>query len=33
MPNTVGGIIPVMLTAFDDHGGVDWDSKRRLTEW
>lgn len=33
MPNTVGGIIPVMLTAFDDHGGIDWDSQRRLTEW
>jgi 4-hydroxy-tetrahydrodipicolinate synthase len=33
MPNTIKGIIPVMLTAFDDHGGIDWESQERLTEW
>ena len=33
MPNAVEGIIPVMLTAFDDRGGIDWESQRRLTEW
>jgi 4-hydroxy-tetrahydrodipicolinate synthase len=22
-----------MLTAFDDHGGIDWESQKRLTEW
>ena len=29
----IKGIIPVMLTAFDDHGGIDWESQKRLTEW
>lgn len=33
MTNTIKGIIPVMLTAFDDHGGIDWESQKRLTEW
>jgi 4-hydroxy-tetrahydrodipicolinate synthase len=33
MPNTIKGIIPVMLTAFDDRGGIDWESQKRLTEW
>jgi 4-hydroxy-tetrahydrodipicolinate synthase len=33
MSNTIKGIIPVMLTAFDDHGGIDWESQERLTEW
>ena len=33
MGEKIKGIIPVMLTAFDDHGGIDWDSQKRLTEW
>ena len=33
MPNAVEGIIPVMLTAFDDRGGIDWESQKKLTEW
>ena len=33
MDNKIKGIIPVMLTAFDDHGGIDWESQKRLTEW
>ena len=33
MTNKIKGIIPVMLTAFDDHGGIDWESQERLTEW
>jgi len=33
MTNKIKGIIPVMLTAFDDHGGIDWESQKRLTEW
>jgi len=33
MTNKIRGIIPVMLTAFDDHGGIDWESQERLTEW
>jgi 4-hydroxy-tetrahydrodipicolinate synthase len=33
MPNIIKGIIPVMLTAFDDRGGIDWESQKRLTEW
>ncbi len=33
MPNTIKGIIPVMLTAFDDRGGIDWESQKKLTEW
>ena len=33
MTNKIKGIIPVMLTAFDDHGGIDWESQQRLTEW
>ncbi len=33
MTNKIKGIIPVMLTAFDDYGGIDWESQERLTEW
>jgi len=33
MGEKIKGIIPVMLTAFDDHGGIDWESQKRLTEW
>jgi 4-hydroxy-tetrahydrodipicolinate synthase len=33
MTNKIKGIIPVMLTAFDDYGGIDWESQKRLTEW
>ena len=33
MPNTIKGIIPVMMTAFDDRGGIDWESQKKLTEW
>ena len=33
MTNTINGIIPVMLTVFDDHGGIDWESQKRLTDW
>jgi 4-hydroxy-tetrahydrodipicolinate synthase len=33
MTNKIKGIIPVMLTAFDDRGGIDWESQERLTEW
>ena len=33
MPSAVEGIIPVMLTAFDDRGGIDWESQKKLTEW
>jgi 4-hydroxy-tetrahydrodipicolinate synthase len=33
MANTIKGIIPVMLTAFDDRGGIDWESQKRLTDW
>ena len=33
MGNNIKGIIPVMLTAFDDGGGIDWESQKRLTDW
>jgi 4-hydroxy-tetrahydrodipicolinate synthase len=33
MPNNIKGIIPVMMTAFDDRGGIDWESQKKLTEW
>jgi 4-hydroxy-tetrahydrodipicolinate synthase len=33
MPNIIKGIIPVMLTAFDDRGGIDWESQKKLTDW
>jgi 4-hydroxy-tetrahydrodipicolinate synthase len=33
MPNNIEGIIPVMLTAFDDRGGIDWESQKKLTDW
>ena len=33
MPNALKGIIPVMLTAFDNLGGIDWESQTRLTKW
>ena len=33
MDNKIKGVIPVMLTAFDDHGGIDWESQKRLTAW
>ena len=33
MTNKIKGIIPVMLTAFDDYGGIDWESQERLTKW
>ena len=33
MNRTINGIIPVMLTAFDEWGKIDWESQRRLTEW
>ena len=33
MSNKIKGIIPVMLTAFDDCGGIDWKSQKRLTDW
>ena len=33
MDNKIKGVIPVMLTVFDDHGGIDWESQKRLTDW
>ena len=29
----IQGIIPVMLTPFDEYGNIDWDSQKRLIEW
>lgn len=29
----IQGIIPVMLTPFDECGNIDWDSQKRLIEW
>ena len=33
MNRTINGIIPVMLTAFDEWGNIDWESQKKLTEW
>jgi 4-hydroxy-tetrahydrodipicolinate synthase len=33
MNRTINGIVPVMLTAFDDWGNIDWESQKKLTEW
>ncbi len=33
MNKRIGGIVPVMLTPFDETGAVDFDSLERLVEW
>ena len=33
MKKKIEGIIPVMLTPFDDQGAIDWGSLEALIDW